>query len=235
MGYRGKLAEREKARELRAQGWTMSDIAHELRVSKSSVSLWVRDVDFTPVRRGGNRNHGARKRGPNRLQLRKQAQIFNLHLDGREQIGRLSERDFLVVGVALYAGEGSKRDGDVRLANSDPRMVALFCSWLRRFFEVDETRLRVRLYLHAGLDLEAAKAFWVAVTGIPIEQFGKPYRAVPDAGIRNNKHVYGCASVTYSCSRTHRRIMGLVHALLDPSSIGAEVGAGQLRPGREEV
>ena len=45
-------------------------------------------------------------------------------------------------------------------ANSDPRMVAFFCSWLRHFFQVDESRLRVRLYLHQGLDLAAAIAFW---------------------------------------------------------------------------
>ncbi len=218
MGYRGKLAERAQAQDLRAQGWTMQEIAEELRVSKSSVSLWTRHVAFTPRPRAGNRNRGARQRGPNKQQLRKAAQIFNCHLDARERLGRLTERDFLIAGVALYAGEGAKRDGDVRLVNSDPRMIAFFCAWLRRFFEVDESRLRVRLYLHAGLNLHAANQFWATVTGIPLSQFGKPYRAVPDAGIRNNKHVHGCASVSCSCSRTHRSIMGLVHALLDPSS-----------------
>ncbi len=57
---------------------------------------------------------------------------------------------------------------------------------------VDESRLRVRLYLHEGLDLEAANRAWSNVTGIPIDQFGKPYRAVPDPSIRTAKHIYGC-------------------------------------------
>ena len=48
MGYRGKLAEREKARLLRAQGLPLAVIATRLEVAKSSVSLWVRDVDFVP-------------------------------------------------------------------------------------------------------------------------------------------------------------------------------------------
>ena len=30
------------------------------------------------------------------------------------RVGRLSEREFLVAGVALYAGEGAKRDGAVK-------------------------------------------------------------------------------------------------------------------------
>ena len=39
MGYRGKVRQQERARELRAQAWTLLEIANELGVSKSSVSL----------------------------------------------------------------------------------------------------------------------------------------------------------------------------------------------------
>jgi hypothetical protein len=93
-------------------------------------------------------------------------------------------------------------------------MIVFFCRWLRRFFDVEESRLRLRLYLHEGLDLDAANEFWSHLTDIPVAQFGKPYRAVPDASIRQVKHVYGCAHVSYSCSRTHRGIMGLVRGLV---------------------
>ncbi len=141
-----------------------------------------------------------RRRDPKALQRRKQGEIDRLLEEGRARIGRLSDREFLVAGVALYAGEGSKRDGSVVFANSDPRMVVFFCSWLRHFFEVDESRLRVRLYPHQGLDLAAAIAFWSELTGIPASQFVKPYRAVPDPSIRTAKHVHGCVGVRYSCS-----------------------------------
>jgi Homeodomain-like domain len=40
------VGERERARDLRAQAWTISEIAAELGVCRSSVSVWVRDVDF---------------------------------------------------------------------------------------------------------------------------------------------------------------------------------------------
>jgi hypothetical protein len=158
--------------------------------------------------------HPGRRRAPNALQRRKQAEIDRLLEDGRARIGQLSEREFLIAGVALYAGEGSNTDGEVRFANTDPQMVAFFCSWLRQFFEIDEARPRVRLYLHEGLDLAAATTFWSEVTGIPTTQFGKPYRAVPNASIRHTKHLNGCVSVGYGCSQTHRSIMGLVKALL---------------------
>ena len=215
MGYRGKLVERERARRLRATGLPMADIAARLGVSRSSVSLWVRDVPFEPRPRVTL----GRRREPNALQRRKQAEIDRLLAEGRDRVGRLSEREFLVAGVALYAGEGSKGDGNVRFANSDPRMIGFFCSWLRRFFEIDESRLRVHLYLHQGLDLAAAIAYWSALTSIPPTQFLKPYRAVPDPSIRHAKHVHGCVSIRYSCSATHRTTMGLVAALLGDTAI----------------
>jgi transcriptional regulator with XRE-family HTH domain len=82
MGCRGKLAERQQARQLRRAGLPLAEIAARLGVSKSSVSPWVCDVEFEPRPR-----------------------------EGRARIGRLTEREFLVAGVVLYAGEGSKRDG----------------------------------------------------------------------------------------------------------------------------
>jgi hypothetical protein len=210
MGYRGKRAEQRQARQLRRTGLPLTEIAVRLGVSKSSVSLWVRDVAFEPLPRVTR----GRRRDPNALQRRRQAEIDRLVEEGRIRIGRLTAREFLVAGVALYAGEGAKRDGAVKFANTNPRMITFYCAWLRRFFDIDESRLRVRLYLHEGLDLAATIAFWSKLTGIPPVQFQKPYRAVPDPSIRHVKHVHGCVSIDYSCSSTHRSIMGLVAALL---------------------
>jgi hypothetical protein len=110
---------------LRAQNMTLADIATELGVSKSSVSMWVRDVPFTPSRRrtGPKRNTHPASRA-------KQQQIDDLNRVGIERIGTLSEEAFLAAGVALYAGEGAKTDGNVVFANTDPRMVVFFCAWL---------------------------------------------------------------------------------------------------------
>jgi hypothetical protein len=214
MGYRGKVKEQEQARALRARNRTLADIAQILGVSKSSVSLWVRDVPFTPT---------LRLRGPHRrpdpAHEAKLRQIEELNRAGRERIGTLSDEEFLVAGLALYAGEGAKGDGTVQFANTDPAMIRFFCAWLREFFDADASRLRVRVYLHQGLDLEGAEAFWSKLTGVPREQFRQAHRAVPDASIRHNKHEHGCAYVYYCNSTTHRQIMGLVRALLSTDAI----------------
>jgi transcriptional regulator with XRE-family HTH domain len=224
MGYRGKLQEQTKARRLRTRGWTLDEIAHRLQVSKSSVSLWVRDVEFQP--RLWRRQYRSGHRSEHPLHLAKLREIDELDEAGRRRIGVLSDREFLVTGLALYAGEGAKTDGAVKFANSDPALLGFFCTWLRYFFDVDESRLRLRLYLHQGLDIEAANRFWAGVTAIPLEQFGKPYRAKADPSIRRAKHPMGCPSIGYACSRTHRAIMGLVRALVtcDVPFRGGEIG-----------
>jgi hypothetical protein len=242
MGYRGKVAEQARARELRRQAWTLDEIAAELHVAKSSVSLWVRDVDFEPRPR-----MKARRRGPNILQRRKAAEIEDLKVEGLLRLGSLSDQAFLAAGAALYAGEGAKRDGEIRFANTNPHMVRFFCVWLRHFFQIDESRLTVRVYLHQGLDLDAAQHFWSELTAIPLTQFRTAYRAEPDPSVRRTKHMYGCVYVRYSSTSIHRAIMGLIDALLSSSvpsgvaqsaerrAVNAMVESSSLSPGAQSL
>jgi hypothetical protein len=187
----------------------LSDIAEQLGVAKSSVSMWVRDVPFDPPPRRSSPD-----RKPHPQHVAKLAEIAACESAAFERVGVLSEQAFFAAGVALYAGEGTKRDGGVEFANADPAIIAFFCRWLRECFTIDERRLRVRVYLHADLDLDAAEAFWSEVTGVPRSQFRSSYRAKADATMRNRRHEHGCAYVRYGCVHTHRQIMGAVRALL---------------------
>ncbi len=209
MGNAGKWRERERARELRAQAWTLQAIADELGVAKGSVSVWVRDVDFTPAPR--NRGHATQR--PHPLHLAKLAEIDQCRQEADRLVGEVSDRDLLMFALALYAGEGSKRDGSVVFANSDPQLVKVFLRWFRSEFDIDESRLRLRLYLHADLDLAAAQRHWSLVTGIPVEQFNQPYRAVADATRRHNRHEFGCVGVVLHSKAVHRRVMALIEAV----------------------
>jgi len=213
MGNRGKVVERARARELRAEAWTLQAIAAELGVAKGSVSVWVRDVDFEPSPR-----RKARKRGPNKLQRAKAAEIERCRVEGLERIGDMTDGEFLMAGLGLYAGDGAKVGGEVSFANSNPDMIRFFCAWFRRFFEVDESRLRIHLYLHADLDLEMAQEFWSSLSGIPPDQFHKAYRASVDPTMRNNRHEFGCCHVRYGSTLAIRQILGMMSAMFLVSS-----------------
>src|SRR2546423_7311440 len=124
MGYRGKVELQEKARLMRAESRTLQDIADTLGVSKSSVSLWARAVAFEPRWRRQPLN-----RRPHPHHVAKLAEIADCDIAGAERIGEMSRDAFLAAGVALYAGEGAKRDGHVLFANTDVAMVTFFCAW----------------------------------------------------------------------------------------------------------
>jgi hypothetical protein len=204
------VAKREEARALRARGLVVSDIAASLGVPPSTVYGWVRDLPVPPRSSWRRRPVG----GPNRLRDARLAEVAECSAWARSVVGGLSEDAFVGAGIALYAGEGAKRDGEVALTNTDPDIVAFFCRWLRQTFDVDESRLRAHLYLHADLDLDGAVRFWSDTLAIPPAQFTKPYRAVVDPTRRTRRHEHGCITVRYACSRTHRRVMGLCRALL---------------------
>ena len=211
MGYRGKVEERQRARELRARSRTLQEIAAELGVSKSSVSTWVRDVEFEP--RPRSRGHPAGPKHP--MRLKKEAELARCREDAEKWATAFrGDLDALMMyALALYAGEGGKTDGKLVFANSDPILIQVFLRWLRTEFDVDESRLRLGLYLHADLDLDAAVDHWCVVTGIPSDQVNKPYRAVVDETMRHNRHEFGCVRVVYSDSSVHRRVMAKIRAI----------------------
>jgi hypothetical protein len=209
MGYRGKLAERERARELRAESWTLVEIAQELGVSKGTVSVWVRDVDFVP--RPRTRGHPAGPKHP--MRLKKEAEIARCREEAAVWVGELTEREFTMFALGLYAGEGDKTGGSLGMANTNPVYLLGFLTWLRRTFEIDESRLRVALYLHEGLDIDAAVSYWSTLLGIAPRQFTKPYRAEDNPSIRLTKHVYGCPKVRYSSTFLHRRVLAMIEAI----------------------
>ena len=80
MGYGGKVREQQRARELRAEAWTLQDIATELGVSKSSR------VAVGPRRRvhAATRDRGHALHEPSSLHVRKLAEIERCHREGVE-------------------------------------------------------------------------------------------------------------------------------------------------------
>jgi transcriptional regulator with XRE-family HTH domain len=209
MGYGGKYEERERARQLRAQSWTLQAIADELGVAKGTVSVWVRDVDHVPNPR--NRGHPSHK--PHPLTVKKAEQLRRLREDAKSLAETLGHSDLTMFCLGLYAGEGTKTSSSVGLANTNPLLLRVFLSWLRAEFAIDESRLRCVIYLHEGLDIDAATVYWSELLQIPRSQFTKPYRALADPSRRAAKHVHGCATVRYSCTGTLRTLLAMIEAV----------------------
>jgi Homeodomain-like domain len=165
-----KTAERMEARRLRREeGRSVKELAALLRVSRSTISLWVRDIDLTDEQRADL----CRRSGIGRIKGSKTnaALALGRHRDA-QRIGRDSARQGDVLhaaGCMLYWAEGSRSRHAVEFVNSDPAMVAFFLRFLRTCFSVSDPKIRVTCNLfadHAERQREI-ESFWLRELGLP--------------------------------------------------------------------
>ncbi|MFF8592667.1 hypothetical protein ACF061_14685 [Streptomyces sp. NPDC015220] len=172
---RAKDDMRAKARELRLRGWTYDQIEAELGCSRSSVSLWVRDLP-KPERRDPSEQArlAARKRWEHELAVRDEVRR-RTKAAAAQEIGEMSTRDLFMAGVALYWAEGAKdkpydRREAVVFVNSDPGVIQIYLAWLR-LLGVEADRLQYRVMIHMTADTEAAKRYWADLVGVDAATF----------------------------------------------------------------
>jgi len=91
----------------------------------------------------------------------------------QKEIGSTTNRELLLIGTALYWGEGSKakphnNSQGLDFGNSDARMIVVYMAWLRRILGVQDDQIRLRLYIHENnkYRLTEVRKHWVRVTGL---------------------------------------------------------------------
>jgi transcriptional regulator with XRE-family HTH domain len=159
-----KTAEREEARRLRKEeGRSVKELAKLLGVSRSSISLWVRDIELTEEqymalrRRMGGRIDGSRANAVLALERRRAWQE-----SGRQRARR--REPLHASGCMLFWAEGARRRNVIQFVNSDPVMVAFFLRFLRECFGVADQKVTVSCNLFAD-HLERQREiedFWLA-------------------------------------------------------------------------
>ncbi|MGH3244848.1 MAG: hypothetical protein ACRDOI_01335 [Trebonia sp.] len=167
---------RQKARELRTQGLSYNEIVAQLGVSKSSVSLWVRDLPC-PERFAYVLNE-RRQEGLRKYNEARSAQRAAETEASAAEIGELTDRELLIAGAIAYWCEGTKskpyrQASRVVFMNSDSGLIRFFLRFLQAA-GIDRDDLILRVSIHENADAEAAQRFWVEVTGVNPTQFRSP-------------------------------------------------------------
>lgn len=219
-----KFAQKSEAIKLRQTGLSIKNIAKKVDVSVGSVSVWVRDVVLTEVqlkqlfKNARDPFYGNRIKYINKIKKQTDDKIEKLKREGIKEIGSLSKRELFLVGVALYWGEGFKKDSQVGFANSDPKMINLFLKWLRECFNynIDHLSVRVTLNISHSNRIDEIQNYWSKETNIPISIFRKPfYQNVKWQKIYENPNEYfGVLRVKVLKSKDFlRKIHGFIEGL----------------------
>ncbi len=221
-----------EARKLRKNGLSVKKIASELQISKSTVSIWVRDIvlsveQLEELRKSKikgaelGRLRNALEQKNRRLKLIQESRI-----DGLKYLSGMTERELLIAGLALYWGEGSKKTRKIELCNSDPKMIKFFLIWLQTCFGIPISQMRCYVGInetHRKRE-QLVKYYWSEMTGIPLDQFTKTsFKKVKSKKIYDNfNEHYGTLSVKVSKpARIYYKIIGLIEGLArQGSSVG---------------
>ena len=218
---------RDQARELRTQGLSYNEIVARLGVSKSSVSLWVRDIPcperFAYVH-SERRQEGLRKF--NAARTARQAAETEA---AAAEIGELTDREVLIAGAIAYWCEGSKnkphrKANRVVFVNSDPGLINFFLLFLDAV-GVNREDLIFRVQIHENADAEAAQQFWLEVTGAQPSQFRSPtlkHHNPKTVRMNVGDDYHGCLRIDVRRSgELYRRIEGWASAITTSSALGA--------------
>lgn len=158
---------------MRQRGWSYNVIAEKIKVSKSTLSAWLRHIPYTPNKTVTK----SIRLGPAKsAALSKQRKIERITLAcqlATNELERITQRDLWMLGIGLYLGEGSKKFENVRLANSDPKIIKLMLAWFLITCRVPQKNISLRLFAYPDTNIKKAFYFWRKVTGLPSQAFLK--------------------------------------------------------------
>ena len=172
---------KEAAKKMRKSGISISDIALDLGVAKSTVSFWCKDIVLTEfaIRKIKTKGKINSVRGLLRYAESKRRERIERNVlqkqEGVKILGLVSNRDILMIGLGLYWGEGYKyENGELGFTNSSPFLIRFYFKWLKLWnIEKDSLIFRLTINEFFRRNESTIKFFWVNFLGIKKEQFSK--------------------------------------------------------------
>ena len=223
------LKEKERAIQLRKKGRTYGEIAKEIKISKSTLSVWLRDVEVPAefISRIQQKKLEAVKLGWEARRKERVDRTRRITISARQEVKRLMSEPLWLVGVTLYWAEGHKeklwRTGTlVTFTNMDEDTVILFRDWCRKFLSVDDKDFVYTLYIHDSRKTQSneMKEWWAEKLAINHDDIVAYYKKSAKKHVRHNDadNYHGVLRVRIRRSvDMNRRIAGwtaeLVHSL----------------------
>jgi len=222
---RAKSKEHLRAEQLRReQGLSYNEIAALTRISKSTLSAWLRDIPLTleqetrlQERLRSNRSSFAARALPINRERHQRARqrAYQSGVDIAKGVPDQANIHELALAM-LYLGEGAKRNSVVQIANTDSSILRFFLWALRQLYDIDEKRLSFRLNL-----IEAARSreenfivWWCQQLGCSREQFRKTQFDPRSHATHITDNYRGVCTASYNDLFLQQHILGLAHAYI---------------------
>lgn len=203
---------REEARRLRCvEKKSLFEVSQVLGISKSTASLWLKDIPLSREIRRRNGSGKDCKYSRDKREERLEYQALGV------KMAKEMDRDYAYCCM-LYWAEGSKSKNTVAFCNGDPDMLAFFVRFLKRYFGCQDSDLSFYVMAHTGNGLEAEdiERYWSEKIGVAISRCGKfilktKYYDKPKGELRKP---YGCCTVRLCSTKVVQTIYGSIQELM---------------------
>lgn len=213
-----RFKDREKALALRKQEYSYSQIKNILKISKSTLSYWLRDYPLSKKRikelRDWNEQRIERYRKT--MKNKREKRLKNFYQEQKNFIFPLNKRELYLAGLFLYWGEGAKTHQSIlSISNTDPSMIKFFIFWLNKALGVAKNKIRVYLHLYSDMNMKKEIAYWSTILEIPLSQFNKPYVKITSSERINHKGMFGhgTCNVTIGDAKLSEKIFMAIKAI----------------------
>lgn len=172
---------KEKAIELRQSGFSYGQIVKELELSsKGTLSNWFKDLVLSKSAKAKlKKNYAtATKQGLDEFNKKRSRDISNENIEavekGKQEVKINNNKDLLILGAALYWGEGTKYIGknpSLIFTNSDPDMIRMYMRFLREALCLDGSLIKAGIHIHPHINEQRARYYWAKISGLPRDLF----------------------------------------------------------------
>ena len=211
---------KKKAILLRIRGFTYNEILNEVKVAKSTLSLWLRSVKLAKKQkqRLTFKRNQARLKAIKAIKDKRERITSKLIDKGIKEVGKINKRELFLLGCALYWAEGSKQKDNnisqvVVFSNSDPGMIKVFIYWLKLICGRSQSDIKFELYIHElqRKNSKNLEAFWRKYLNLPKNKLIKirfKRNIVKKKRSKNERYRGLLRIVVLKSTNLNRRILG---------------------------
>lgn len=168
---------KETAHNLRKDGRSIGEISIELHIPKNTISGWVKTIQLTKNQKKRIKEKviasaavgrplavkaNFQKTEQWKEKIRQKVKYFKELPSQDSKIGKL------ICGI-LYICEGGKYPNSRCLcfSNSNPKMILAFLTLLRKYYNINEDKLRFNISYRWDQNITQLQSFWSKLTNIP--------------------------------------------------------------------
>lgn len=207
-----------RAKELRVKGYSIKELSEFLGVSKSTISIWVKNVILTKNAKIRLLEKSTKARLKSQATIKEKTRIKEEEaVNFSENIANsnfFSKESMICLCAMIWWCEGSKRETSLVFTNSDPNLIQSFLYLLRKSFDLDESKFRVLMHLHDYHNELELKSFWSKITKIPISQFNKSYQKASNHAFKKEGYK-GCIKIQYGDISIFRKMHAVAKIFME--------------------